>query len=219
MSSRHWLDDQLALYSESMRYHKLHDAFVSADSGWRPVVPTEGCRGAVVVIRHPADVAVSLSHFFSWDLERCVAFLLNEEAALCRSGKRGGQQVRQFMGSWANHVQSWVDQPQIPVLLLRYEDLLVQPEHHFRRLATFLDLPAEEPLIREAVANTRFDQLRSKEDEEGGFHERPEGCERFFRSGRSGEGQEQLTGEQLQQLEETFAATLHRFGYGEPVPQ
>ncbi len=44
-------------------------------------------------------------------------------------------------------------------------------------------LPAEEPLIREAVANTRFDKLRAKEDAEGGFHERPEGCERFFRSG------------------------------------
>jgi hypothetical protein len=42
---------------------------------------------------------------------------------------------------------------------------------------------------------------------------------RFFRSGRSGEGQEQLTGEQLQQLEEAFAATLHRFGYGVAVPQ
>ena len=92
----------------------------SPDSAGQPVVPTEGCRGAVVVIRHPADVAVSLSHFFSWDLERCGAFLLNEEAALCRSSKRGGQQVRQFMGSWASHVQSWVDQQQIPVLLLRY---------------------------------------------------------------------------------------------------
>jgi hypothetical protein len=123
------------------------------------------------------------------------------------------------MGSWANHVRSWVDQQQIPVLLLRYEDLLVQPEPHFSRLATFLNLPAEEPLIREAVANTRFDKLRAKEDEEGGFHERPQSCERFFRSGRSGEGQEQLTGEQLQQFEEAFAATLHRFGYGEPVPQ
>jgi hypothetical protein len=116
-------------------------------------------------------------------------------------------------------VASWVDQPQIPVLLLRYEDLLVQPEPHFSRLATFLNLPAEEPLIREAVANTRFAKLRAKEDAEGGFHERPQGCERFFRSGRSGEGREQLTGEQLQQLEEAFAATLHRFGYGAAVPQ
>jgi hypothetical protein len=236
VSSRHWLDDQLgidssdlcwaeldkvrgrvghqrALYSDCLRYHKVHDAFVSPDSAGRPVVPVEHCQGAVVVIRHPADVAVSLSHFFSWELERCVAFLLNEEAGLCRSSKRGGHQVRQFMGSWANHVISWVDQQQIPVLLLRYEDLLAQPEQQFGRLAGFLDLPTEPELIRQSVANTRFEKLRAKEEEEGGFHERPEGCERFFRSGRSGEGREQLSADQLVQLENAFSSSLNRFGY------
>ena len=68
MSSRHWLDDQLgidcsdlswaeldkvrgraghqrALYAECLRYHKVHDAFVSPDSAGRAVVPVEGCRG------------------------------------------------------------------------------------------------------------------------------------------------------------------------------
>ena len=241
VSSRHWLDDQLgidssdlswpeldkvrgrvghqrALYAECLRYHKVHDAFVSLDSDGQPVVPVEGCRGAVVVIRHPADVAVSLSHFFSWPLERCVEFLLDEQASLCRSSKRGGQQVRQFMGTWANHVHSWVDQELIPVLLLRYEDLLTQPELEFSRLATFFDLPADALLIHEAGANTRFDKLRAKEDEEGGFCERPEGCDRFFRSGRSGEGKEQLTGEQLEKMYEAFASTLDRFGYGLSAP-
>jgi hypothetical protein len=241
VSSRHWLDDQLgidssdlcwaeldkvrgrvghqrALYSECLRYHKTHDAFVSVDSDGYPVVPVEGCRGAVVVIRQPADVAVSLSHFFPWDLERCVAFLLDEQAGLCRSSKCGGQQVRQFMGSWANHVCSWVDQSQIPVLLLRYEDLLRQPEPEFGRLAGFLDLPEDGGLIAEAVKNTRFEKLKAKEEEEGGFHERPEGCERFFRSGRSGEGREQLSAEQLAQLEDAFSSTLKRFGYAVPAP-
>lgn len=241
VSSRHWLDDQLgidssdlswaeldkvrgraghqrALYAECLRYHKVHDAFVSPDSAGRPVVPVEGCRGAVVVIRHPADVAVSLSHFFSWPLERCVAFLLDEQAGLCRSSKRGGQQVRQFMGTWANHVHSWADQQQIPVLLLRYEDLLAKPNTEFTRLAHFLDLPTDETLISEAVANTRFDKLRAKEEEEGGFREKPEGCERFFRSGRSGEGREQLTAEQILQLEEAFSETLMRFGYALNTP-
>jgi hypothetical protein len=236
VSSRHWLDDQLgidsadlrpeeldkvrgqvghqrALYSESLRYHKVHDAFVSPDSGGRPVVPTEGCRGAVVVIRDPADVAVSLSHFFSWDLERCVEFLLNEQAALCRSGKRGGNQVRQFMGSWANHVSSWVDHQEIPVLVLRYEDLLMAPEREFQRLAAFLELPADPDLIAAATLNTHFDKLRAKEDEEGGFQERPPGCERFFRSGRSGEGREQLSAEQLARLQTAFAPTLAAHGY------
>jgi hypothetical protein len=236
VSSRHWLDDQLgidsadlrpeeldkvrgqvghqrALYSESLRYHKVHDAFVSPDSGGRPVVPTEGCRGAVVVIRDPADVTVSLRHFFSWDLERCVAFLLNEQAALCRSGKRGGNQVRQFMGSWANHLRSWTEQDAIPVLVLRYEDLLQTPERAFQRLAAFLALPTDPHLIAAATANTRFDKLRAKEDEEGGFQERPPGCERFFRSGRSGEGREQLSAEQLARLQTAFAPTLAAHGY------
>lgn len=239
VSSRHWLDDQLgidssdlswaeldkvrgraghqrALYAECLRYHKVHDAFVSPDSAGRPVVPVEGCRGAVVVIRHPADVAVSLSHFFSWPLERCVAFLLDEQAGLCRSSKRGGQQVRQFMGTWANHVHSWLDQQQIPVLLLRYEDLLAESQLQFSQLARFLELPADPELIAEAVRNTSFQALRAKEEQEGGFHERPDGCERFFRSGRIGEGQEELTAEQLAQLEEAFAETLELTGYVKP---
>jgi aryl sulfotransferase len=128
--------------------------------------------------------------------------------------KRGGHQVRQFMGTWANHVQSWVGQQLIPVLLLRYEDLLANPNAEFTRLAHFIDLPTDEALISEATANTRFDKLRAKEEEEGGFREKPEGCERFFRSGRSGEGREQLTAEQILQLEKAFSETLIRFGYG-----
>jgi aryl sulfotransferase len=206
VSSRHWLDDQLgidssdlrfaeldklrgrvgyqrAIYSQCLRYHKVHDAFVSPDSGGKAVVPVEGCRGAVVVIRHPADVAVSLSHFFSWELARCVNFLLDEQGGLCRSSYSGGQQTRQFMGTWANHVQSWIDQPLIPVIVLRYEDLLIQPEPEFTRLANFLELPADSALIREAVANTQFDKLHAKEEEEGGFIERPESCTRFFSLG------------------------------------
>ena len=237
VSSRHWLDDQLgidssnlswaeldkvrgraghqrALYAEGLRSHKVHDAFVSPDSAGRPVVPVEGCRGAVVVVRHPADVAVSLSHFFSWPLERCVAFLLNEQAGLCRSSKRGGQQVRQFMGTWASHVHSWLDQQKIPTLMLRYEDLLAEPQLQFSRLARFLELPAEPELIAEAIRNTSFQTLQAKEEKEGGFSERPDGCERFFRSGRSGEGREQLNSEQLERLEEAFGSTLKRFGYG-----
>ena len=237
MSSRHWLDDQLgidtsdlrwaeldrvrgrighqrALYSECLRYHKVHDAFFSSDSMGRPVVPVEECRGAVVVIRHPADIAVSLSHFFSWDMERCVAFMLNEEAALCRSSKRGGQQVRQFMGSWASHVCSWVDQKEIQVLLLRYEDLLIEPIQHFSQLASFLELPIDDDeLIKQAVENSSFEKLKAKEKAEGGFRERPDGCERFFRSGRSGEGREQLTPDQVERLETGFKDVLQRFGY------
>ena len=99
------------------------------------------------------------------------------------------------------------------MLLLRYEDLLAHPHTQFSRLAGFLDLPSDASLIAEAVANTSFSTLRAKEDEEGGFCERPDGCDRFFRSGRSGEGREQLNLEQLAQLEKAFDSTFRRCGY------
>ena len=236
VSSRHWLDDQLginssdlsfaeldrvrgrlghqpALYAEALRYHKVHDAFTSPDSAGQPVVATGGCAGVVYVMRHPADVAVSLSHFFRWDLGRCVQFLLDPEASLCQSAKRGGFQVRQFLGRWDFHVNSWCGQGALPLLRLRYEDLLADPTEQFRRLAAFLHLPEGPDLIAEAVAHTQFEQLRAKEQEEGGFHERPVGCERFFRSGRSGEGRELIDPDQFQHLQSRFAAPLQQHGY------
>ena len=147
-----------------------------------------------------------------------MAFLLDDQAALSRSRHSGGDQVRQFLGTWAGHGASWLDQRRIPLLVLRYEDLLDDPEAHFCRLAQFLRLPEDPALIAAAVARTRFESLRAKEEEEGGFPERPPGCGRFFRSGRCGEGRERLTGDQLRRLGDTFAEMLHRFGYRASEP-
>ena len=99
------------------------------------------------------------------------------------------------------------------MLLLRYEDLLIEPIQHFSQLAAFLDLPIDDELIKQAVENTSFEKLKAKEEDEGGFHERPDGCERFFRSGRSGEGHEQLTPDQKERMEAGFKDVLQRFGY------
>ena len=141
-SSRLWLDDQLGinscdlsfseldplrgragasawLFAEGERFHKVHDAFKSPDSRGRPVVSTTGCSGVVYILRHPEDVVVSLSHFFSWPLDRCVDSLLDPSAALVPGERFGGHQVRQHMGRWDQHVRSWADQTQLPVLIMR----------------------------------------------------------------------------------------------------
>lgn len=241
-SSRLWLDDQLGvnscdlsfaeldplrsgaggsawLFADGERFHKVHDAFRSPDSRGRPVVSLEGCRGAVVILRHPEDVAVSLSHFYGWSLQRCVAFLLDPAAALVPDARHGGQQVRQHMGRWDQHVTSWVDQQQLPVLAIRYEDMLTKGLETFTALAAFLQLPTDGDLVEQALANTSIGRLKALEEEVGGFAEKPQGCERFFRSGRSGEGAEQLSLEQRQQLAAGLAASMERFGYQGPLPE
>jgi hypothetical protein len=238
-SSRHWLDDQLGInscdlsfteldplrgragesalvYAEGERFHKVHDAFVSPDSKGRPVVNTKGCQGALYILRHPEDVVVSLSHFFSWELERCVESLVTDHAALVASELQGANQVRQHMGRWDQHVKSWLEQKQLPVLAIRYEDMLAKGLETFTSLAQFLDLPDDQDLIKTAIANTSIDRLKKMEDEVGGFVEKPKGCERFFRSGRTGEGVEQLTLEQRERLASALKSAMDRFGYDGP---
>ena len=235
-SSRLWLDDQLGinscdlsfaeldalrgragdsawLFAEGERFHKVHDGFRSPDSRGRPVVSTQGCRGVVYILRHPEDVVVSLSHFFSWSLQHCVDFLLDPKAALVPGEFRGGHQVRQHMGRWDQHVTSWVDQQQLPVLPIRYEDMLANGLETFSLLAEFLNLPSDPQLIEQAIENTTIDRLKKLEDEVDGFAEKPTGCDRFFRSGRTGEGAERLTIEQRKKLSEGLSDAMARFSY------
>lgn len=235
-ASRLWLDDQLGvnscdlsfgeldplratagasawLFAEGERFHKVHDSFHSPDSLGRPVVNVEGCRGVVYILRHPADVAVSMSHFFGWSISRCVNFLLNPEAALAPDPCHGSQQVRQHMGRWDYHVTSWVDQKQLPVLVIRYEDMLASGLQSFNSLVQFLDLQVSQELVEKALRNTSIERLQALEEKVGYFSERPSSCERFFRSGRSGEGAVVLTQEQRMELSNGLADVMTRFGY------
>ena len=238
-SSRLWLDDQLGinscdlsfseldpmrgragasawLFSEGERFHKVHDAFKSPDSRGRPVVSTTGCSGVVYILRHPEDVAVSLSHFFSWPLDRCVDSLLDPSAALVPGERFGGHQVRQHMGRWDQHVRSWADQNQLPVLIMRYEDMLAKGSETFTKLATFLGLPTDSKLIHQALENTSIDRLKKLEEDVDGFAEKPASCERFIRSGRTGEGAEQLSIEQRKRLSKGLSEVMKRFEYEGP---
>ena len=238
-SSRHWLSDQIGvntcdlsfseldplrgkagesnlLFAESERFHKVHDAFTSPDSRSRPVISLENCNGVVYISRHPEDVAVSLSHFYDWDLPRCVESLIDPSAALVPGDNSGNYQVRQHMGRWDQHVNSWLDQTNLPVLSIRYEDMLTNGLETFSSLAEFLDLPRKPELIELAIKNTSIDNLRKLESEVGGFREKPKTCKEFFRSGRSGEGAEQLTINQRRRLFSVLKKTMDRLGYEGP---
>ena len=121
------------------------------------------------------------------------------------------------MGRWGQHVLSWVEQTQVPSLVIRYEDMLAKGPETFMALARFLELSDEPELVNKALENTSIDRLKKLEDEAGGFDEKPEGCERFFRSGRTGEGAEQLSIEQRRRLFSVMEEVMKRFSYDGPA--
>ena len=108
---------------------------------------------AIYLIRHPIDVMMS-----AWDYNH----LINGGTADTRSPTfrayvrnwvaSGGLGFPQF-GSWVHHVQSWLNQSNIPVHLVTYENLVDDPEGELQSIIDFLD--ARIPIERQRLAIER----------------------------------------------------------------
>lgn len=192
-------------------FKKTHDAYTINARG-EALFPEEISLGAVYFIRNPLDVCASFSNHNVQPVERTVQFMLNDGAFL--AGKRDGQ-LRQLMGTWSNHVQSWHAQARIPVHTARYEDMLLDPVRTFAGIVRFIGLEADEDRIARALEACAFDVLQQQEQEKG-FSEKTQGCNAFFWKGQTGHYRELLTPEQIQTLLEANKASMQQFGYLHP---
>jgi aryl sulfotransferase len=208
-------DAHAALYDA--RYEpelcKVHDAWIRTPRG-RPVFDAAFTHATIYLIRDPRDVAVSWSRFVNWPIERSVSFLCSARASLGTSPSLGaiGTQLTQKLGSWSDHVRSWIDESGLDPLVVRYEDMLADPAGALRRMAVHIGWEAPDAAVARAVEMTRFDKLAAKEQREG-FVERAPQSERFFHSGKSGTWRAVLTPEQAARLETEHAPMMKRFGY------
>ena len=147
-----------------------------------------------MIVRDPRDVAPSLAnHNRVQHRQRDRADEQSPTPSTAPS--RGGcdQQLRQQLPGWSGHIASWLDQTDIPVHLIRYEDMQADTVGTFRRALDFAGRPASDDDIRRAVGYADFDELRRQEEDKG-FSEtprRPDG--QFFRRGEAGAWRDELT--------------------------
>ncbi|MFZ5746785.1 MAG: sulfotransferase domain-containing protein [Pseudomonadota bacterium] len=193
-------------------YIKVHDAYRHVDGG-APLLGDPRGRAAIYIVRDPRDVAVSLSFHLGRSIDAAIAFLNKPGATLGSRGHRSPTQVPQLLFDWSGHVASWTEQSEVPVHLLRYEDLSADTTGALRAVAAFLGLDACDRVIAEAVGAADFSKLQ-RQERKGGFAERPStATAAFFRSGRAGGWTEALTPEQNAAIVAAHAPMMERFGY------
>lgn len=192
------------------QYHKVHDAYVMNGLG-QPVFPPDAASGVLYIVRHPYDVAVSLANHNGTSLQDAVDAMCTPDYRLVKQKRKLNMQVEQPLLSWSEHVQSWLDSPH-HIHLMRYEDMQQSALTTFSALADFLRLNASHQQIEQAIAACNFNKLKEKELTQG-FREKPVVAEKFFRSGKVGEGQHKLTAAQKSQLAQCHAAMMQRLNY------
>jgi aryl sulfotransferase len=217
--ARPWMYRRWAEDSPETLFVKVHDAYRCTDAG-QPIFPQEATRTAVYIIRNPLDIAASMANHLSIGLDKAIAYLADEQYGLASSGHKLHRQLPQFMGSWHTHVHSWTNQTELPVHLVRYEDLRHAPLATFATLVRAVGLPVEPERLAQAVAFSSFDQVKQQETAVG-FKERLPDTPAFFRHGQAGRWQVELSPTQIDTICRQHRATMQQFGYldedGRPV--
>ena len=196
----------LADQVEGLIFVKTHQA-LAVDRG-HPTINFSVTAGAIYIVRNPLDVAISYAHHLGRSIDRSINLINSNNAETSVSDK----QVYELYGSWSQHVLSWTRKPHRAIYVMRYEDMLDEPQKAFGGLARHLLFTPTDDQLADAIDRSSFERLREQEQQEG-FRERPERAERFFREGRAGQWKDVLTPAQIKRIVDAHGEQMQRFGY------
>lgn len=191
---------------------KVHDTWHLAPDG-SPIFPPDVTFRAVYLVRDPRDVCCSFAHHLGKDHAHTAAMMAREDFSLAVHAKDAENQVWQLMGSWTGNIASWIDDSDLLIHLMRYEDMKRDPAKEFRRLLQYMDIPVDEIRLGDAIAKAHFSQLRQKEGVVG-FREIAKTADTpFFRKGAAGGWKDELPPEVRARIEFSHGAMMKRLGY------
>lgn len=165
-------------------------------------------RAAVYIVRDPLDVAISYARHFGMTPARACRSISSSE----NTTAGGERNVKQFLGSWAEHVLSWTRSAGFPVHIMRYEDMRADPHGSFRAMLERLGIPIDDARLDRAVRFSSFDELQRQEKADG-FVEASRNAERFFHSGTSGQWRGVLTDEDIATIRQANEPAMRAHGY------
>jgi hypothetical protein len=169
LSERHLIGfDNLHLRNAAIpKIFFTHDNYTKDYTGNRDSKVDYGGKKVVLLVRHPADVAVSQYHQWRHRMRPNKAvlnqypnqqqdveifdFVAREPAGLAK--------VIDFMNGWAGEIGRSDD-----LLVVRYEDMRARPEQTLTGMLAFIGTPSSELEARDAVEFASFENMRKMEE-------------------------------------------------------
>lgn len=205
-------------------FRKTHRQFASTQQPGSTHVLATPCR-AIYVVRDPRAVAVSVAHHMGYGLTEAVDLMRRGPLVIAklRNGdlptelttdrfRARGCQVAFDWGSWTQNVNSWLGQTEIPVLVVRYEDMSHDPLVQAHRIADWLALDIDDSTVQRAVQASGFSQL-AKQEADDGFIEAAAPDRPFFRRGTVDGWRDELPQDLQDDLVAEHADVMQTLGY------
>ena len=166
------------------------------------------------MVRDPRDVIISLSDHMGLDHEQTFHHMSNSynfEYPL--TGNKGYEKT--LMGSWSDHYKSWKNFKSCKILIIKYEDMVLNELNTFTKVINYLGeidkIEFNSDKLEKALKQTQFKKLQKLEKAEG-FFEKGKG-ELFFRKGKIGTWKDEVSSNLINKIEKLFKNEMEELGY------
>jgi Sulfotransferase domain len=190
--------------------------------------PHDPATAIIYILRDPRDIAISAANYFQFDRFPTLAALfrrfrrgeklyrhtlyplfVRQDYRLERMSEallEGAAAVHNWVRvSWREH---WQPYAQAGLPIVRYEDLLAQPEEECARILRHLGWERTPNEIATAVANQSFERKKETLRQSG-----ETGRAKFLRVGKSGQWREKLPAYLQERFAQELSAELAKWGY------
>ena len=132
--------------------------------------------GVIYIVRDPRNVLTSLKNHYDIGYNEAIEFMQNEKKYIYDNRE---ENIKldfanfQFLSSWSNHYKSWTNTSGFKKIVIKYEDLILDPTKNFRNLIIYVNSllkkndTIDDKKIKMCIETTNFELLKKKEESSG----------------------------------------------------
>ena len=204
-------------FDKKIKILKTHNALWNFNNGKYSFTDENNTLGVIHIVRDPRSIVTSILNYFHKDsYESAIEFMTTDKVL---GGGDDASGLPTIVGSWVNHYKSWKKFKK-NYLLIKYEDLLENPEEKFFKITKFLNNIANfnfnNQKIISSIKNCEFNNLSNQEDTygfDGNSETNKQKNQKFFHLGPKNKWQDILTDEVRNKVELLFENEMKEIGY------
>ena len=221
---KNWIlsQDKINL-DNKIKFFKTHQGKYTVDGD--NFTNNTNTKAVIYVVRDPRNVVNSISNHFSLSIENSLKFMLSPKLIgniknFDESFIDNKPSMLTLLGKWNDHYRSWT-RNKTNLLLIKYEDLIQEPENEMDKIIYFLkdyiEFDTNTEKNKNIIKTTSFDHLK-KMEEKGLFKEAPlkkntNDNVKFFNLGPKNQWEKESNQEIVKSIEKNFSKEMKELNY------
>ena len=223
-TAKFWIKAQEKINEDKkIRFFKTHNIFGAVNNS--KFSNKQNSAGCIYIVRDPRNVITSIKNHYELDDGKALEWMINSKKFIYDVARveQYGYSDFQFISSWSTNYKSWRIQKEIPIKIIRYEDLLKETYVVFKDVIEFINktLRIKEKInkdkLKNSVGSTFFDKLKNDEKNNGFVEAVPSKNNKdkipFFNLGPDNHWKKILDKDQQTKLMDMFKEDLVELGY------